>query len=75
VMRATAALPSGLTIARGVPISVSSKTSRCARHRVRRRLDYPAELGLDPRRYAQALGDAYLMILSPDSGPSAKISS
>src|SRR5437867_8533722 len=45
-----AAFGSRSTISGWAAISPSRKSSRYAHHRVHRRLDYPASLGLDPRR-------------------------
>src|SRR6266540_3768709 len=52
-----AAFGSRSTISGWAAISPSRKSSRFAHHRVHRRLDYPASLGLDPA------GDARLLDL------------
>jgi hypothetical protein len=46
-----AALGSGSTISGWAAISPSRKSSRFAHHRVHRRLDYPASLGLDHKDF------------------------
>ena len=46
-LKRVAAFGSRSTISGWAAISPSPKSSRFARHRVRRRLDYPAPLGLD----------------------------